>query len=195
MKKIILGTESAYKKSLFRRLNLEFESAPPKIDESPRANETAMALAQRLAREKAEHIFDHGGYNDSWVIGADQTAEADQVVIGKPGTHAQAVADLTKFSGNEIFFFTAACVLSPAGECFEMLDKTQVRFRELTAEEIENYLRIEQPYDCAGAFKSEGLGITLFESIESSDPSALIGLPLIQLASILRAQGFDCYAS
>lgn len=193
MRKIILATESKYKKSLFSRLNLAFESVAADIDETPKSGESAKALAARLAKEKALAISGLKEGVQYWIIGADQAASCGNNLIGKPKTHERAVADLKIYADNTVVFYTSACVLSPDNRFFHVSDKTTVNFRDLSNEEIENYLRIEQPYDCAGAFKAEGLGISLFDSIESFDPTALIGLPLIQLADLLRKQGFDCY--
>ena len=192
MANIVLATESKYKKELFSRLNLSFTSMAAKIDETPLDQETAKALAQRLARQKATHIYDRLDQR-CYVIGADQAAECGGQIIAKPMTHERACEDLRRYSGNTISFYTAVCCFFPDGSSTDLIDITKVSFRDLSESEIEQYLKKEQPYDCAGAFKSEGLGISLFESIESNDPAALIGLPLIQLATFFREQGFDLY--
>ena len=197
MKKIILATESKYKKSLFSRLNLTFESIAADIDESPQPGENAKELSARLAREKALAVSS-SETRDCWIIGADQAAACGNKLVSKPNTHECAVADLKAYSGNRVAFYTSVCIaspdkVSPDKSHTEICDQTRVHFRELSDADIENYLLVEQPYDCAGAFKAEGLGISLFSSIESTDPTALIGLPLIQLANVLRQQGFDCY--
>lgn len=193
MQKIVLATESTYKKALFSRLNLNFDSVAANVSEIALENEQAETLAARLAREKAEELKSRGEHKYDWVIGADQAAQCGKYLVSKPGTHQQAAKDLSIYSGNKVDFYTAVCVMPPEQSPIEFTDKTSVLFRNLAAHEIENYLRIEQPYDCAGAFKAEGLGITLFNSIESEDPTALIGLPLIKLAQALRSQGLNCY--
>ena len=129
-------------------------------------------------------------FPDAWVIGSDQVAELDGLALGKPGTHEAAVAQLSGMSGRAVRFHTGLCLARAGHEAFEALDLTTVRFRELAPDAIERYLAAEQPYDCAGSFKSEGLGIGLFEAIENRDPTALIGLPLIATARLLREAGF-----
>lgn len=193
--KIALATESTYKKKLFSRLNLEFSAQAANIDETPLADEAAIALAARLAEEKALSTKRAGDASDLWIIGADQTAQCDEKLVFKPGSYQQAVEDLRRYSGQSLDFYTAVYVSTPKGADAAFIDKSSVQFRALSLEEIENYLRLEQPYDCAGAFKAEGLGITLFESITSSDPTALIGLPLIWLGNFLRKQGFNSYST
>lgn len=193
MKKIVLATESRYKKSLFSRLKLDFISVAADINETPLLEETAAALAKRLATEKSEKIANSHEFSKSWVIGADQSAQNGNNLVFKPGSHDQAVIDLLSYSGKKLDFYTAACVISPEGVKAHFMDKTSVVFRELSTDEVDRYLHIDKPYDCAGAFKVESLGISLFQSITSVDPTALIGLPLIQLGSYLQSQGFDCY--
>lgn len=192
MSKIVLATTSIYKQQLFERLHLNFCSIAADIDESPRPDEDAQMVATRLAREKALKVAE--SETGSVVIGADQCAQCDQQLVFKPGSHDKAVADLLRYSGNQVEFYTAVCVLTPDEKPLEFVDRTLVHFRMLNQQEIENYLHIEQPYDCAGAFKAEGLGISLFRSLETSDPTAIVGLPLIQLSQTLRDLGFDCYS-
>ncbi|MGA9852302.1 MAG: Maf family nucleotide pyrophosphatase [Gammaproteobacteria bacterium] len=185
---IILASTSAYRRRLLERLGLTFICEPPQVDEKPQNGETPQALVRRLARAKAQAVS--AQYPDSVVIGSDQVAALDGAIIGKPGNHACALAQLTALSGRRVFFFTGLCVLDTRTQhCQEHLDQTCVRFRSLSATEIERYLKVEQPYNCAGSFKSEGLGISLFEAIESEDPTALVGMPLIALCHFLREAG------
>jgi septum formation protein len=158
------------------------------VNEAALPGESTAILTQRLARAKAEAIASqHPG---TWVIGADQVAELDGQPLGKPGHRAGAIAQLTAMSGRQVRFRTAVCLLR-GDQALEALDTTTVRFRALTPAEIERYVDAEQPFDCAGSFKAEGLGIALFEAIESHDPTALVGLPLIALAGMLREAGFE----
>ena len=185
---LVLASTSVYRRELLQRLGLPFASARPDVDETPRPGETPLALAQRLAQAKAEEVA--ARTPGAWVLGSDQVAEFDGRPIGKPGDRAGAIAQLGAMSGREVRFLTALC-LARAGQAPQAaLDLTVVRFRVLARDEIERYVDAEQPYDCAGSFKSEGLGIALFEAIDNRDPSALIGLPLIETARLLRAAGF-----
>ena len=189
MPALILGSTSPYRRALLDRFGLPFAVARPDVDETPQPGESPAALAERLAQAKAEAVLAHAG-NDAWVIGSDQVAEFDGTPLGKPGTAERAIAQLTAMSGREVRFLTALCLAGPDGRRLRALDVTTVRFRTLGAEEIARYVDREQPLDCAGSFKSEGLGIALFESIENRDPSALVGLPLIATARLLREAGF-----
>ena len=185
---ILLASTSTYRRALLARLGLRFECVAPGTDETPRANELATDLVARLAKAKAASVARR--HADSLVIGADQVAELGGETLGKPGDHARAVRQLTLLSGHAVTFHTALCVLRAAGDRqFAHVDTTRVYFRQLSAQEIERYLQAEQPYDCAGSFKSESLGISLFERIESQDPTALMGLPLIVLCRFLRKLG------
>ena len=188
--RLILGSTSRYRRELLARLRLPFDVVAPDVDESPRAGETPSALACRLALEKARAVASQ--HPAAVVIGADQVAELDGQAIGKPGTHANAVAQLRRLSGRRVVFHTALAVVR-ADIGFEQsgLAPVRVQFRVLSDAEIERYLRLEQPYDCAGSAKCETLGIALLESIESDDPTALVGLPLIRTAILLRAAGID----
>ena len=192
MQNIILATNSKYKQQLFQRLNLKFEAESADIDESPHRGEDAPTLAKRLAHQKAVKLAKLK--KGCWIIGADQCAQNRDTLVSKPLSHAHAVEDLQAYSGNRVEFYTSVCLISPDGQSEQFTDKTVVEFRILNLLEIENYLRIEQPYDCAGSFKAEGLGISLFHAIKTEDPTAIIGLPLIQLSQTLRDQGFDCYS-
>lgn len=184
---LILASTSRYRRELLERLRLPFHVARPEVDESPVAGEAPRGLAQRLARAKAAAIS--ALQPEAWVIGSDQVAALDAQPLGKPGTRENALAQLGAMSGREIRFHTALCLMR-GDACLEAMDTTTVKFRVLQSEEIERYVDAEQPLDCAGSFKSEGLGITLFEAIDSQDPTALVGLPLIPLSRMLREAGF-----
>lgn len=187
---LILGSSSAYRRELLARLRLPFEVSSPEIDETPQPDETPKALALRLALAKARAVA--ARHPSAVVIGSDQVADLDGEPLGKPGTHERAVAQLRRMRGHTVIFQTAVAVvcIETGFEQVELVP-VRVRFRALTDAEIENYLRAETPYDCAGSAKSEGLGIALLESIESDDPTALIGLPLIRTARLLRAAGLS----
>ena len=185
---LILASTSRYRRELLERLRLPFHVARPEVDESPVAGEAPPALAQRLARAKAAAIS--ALQPEAWVIGSDQVAALDAQPLGKPGTRENALAQLGAMSGREIRFHTALCLLR-GDVCLQAMDTTTVRFRALQPDEIERYVDAEQPIDCAGSFKSEGLGIALFEAIDSQDPTALVGLPLIALSKMLREAGFS----
>lgn len=185
---LILASTSVYRQALLERLGLPFATARPEVDESPRPGEAPQTLAVRLARAKAEAIAATAA--TSWVIGSDQVAELDGRALGKPGTTDNAIAQLRSMSGREVRFLTALCIAGPDGRRFEALDVTTVRFRTLGGDEIARYVERERPLDCAGSFKCEGLGIALFETIENRDPTALIGLPMIATARLLREAGF-----
>ncbi len=187
---LILASTSIYRRQLLDRLALPYTIVSPATDELPRIHETPPALAERLARAKADAVA--ALHPEAWVIGSDQVAERDGVALGKPGDHTNAVTQLRTASGRVLRFHTAVCLRCVAADAaFVYRDVTVVAFRTLDDASIERYLRSEQPYDCAGSFKSEGLGISLFESIRSDDPTALIGLPLIALARMLREAGLD----
>lgn len=189
MPRLILASTSTYRRALLERLALSFDTARPDVDETPLSDETPQALAVRLARAKAEAVLD-AGQPDLWAIGSDQVAELDEEPLGKPGSTARAEAQLRAMSGREVRFLTAVCLAGPGGRRLEALDVTTVHFRPLSNGEIARYVDRERPLDCAGSFKSEGLGITLFEAIENRDPTALVGLPLIATARLLREAGF-----
>lgn len=185
---IILASTSAARQALMQRLQLKFICDPPLVDESPRPQEPIAALVRRLAHAKVQAIA--VGHTGSLVVGADQMAALGTHVLGKPGSHENAVVQLRAASGRTMDFYTGLCVLDTRTHaCYEHLDTTRVHFRPLADAEIDRYLRSERPYDCAGSFKSEGLGISLFHAIESRDPTALVGLPLIALCQILRTAG------
>ena len=187
-RQLILGSTSPYRRELLARLRLPFDVASPDVDETPQPNETPRDLACRLALAKAHAVA--ARFPAAVVIGSDQVADLDGQPLGKPGTHERAVAQLCQMRGKTVVFQTAvAVVCHDTG--FEQVDlaPVRVRFRDLGDAEIEAYLRAETPYDCAGSAKSEGLGITLLASIENDDPTALVGLPLIRTAGLLRAAG------
>ena len=185
---LILGSTSRYRRELLARLHLPFEVEAPHVDETPQVSERPEALARRLALAKARAVA--ARHPQAVVIGSDQVADLDGEPLGKPGTHERAVAQLRRMRGRTVIFQTALSVVCQASG-FEMSDlaAVKVRFRALTDDEIETYLRREEPYDCAGSAKSEGLGIALLESIDNDDPTALVGLPLIRTARMLRAAG------
>lgn len=187
---IVLGSTSRYRAELLRRLLPEFGQSAPGTNESPLPDEPAAVRALRLAIAKAEAVaLEHPG---ALVIGSDQVAELDGRVLDKPGNAERARAQLAASSGREVHFHTALCLFDTRdGRRRTHVDHTHVRFRELGAAEIARYVEREQPLDCAGSFKCEGLGISLFEAIDSHDPSALIGLPLIALARLLREAGVE----
>ncbi len=188
--RLILASSSVYRRELLSRLQLPFEAIAPEIDESPMPGETPPATALRLAQTKAAEIARRMG--PALVIGSDQVATLDGEHIGKPGNHANALAQLRKMRGRETIFHTALCLFDSRGnEPVIQLENVQtvVRIRELPDAELDAYLRIEQPYDCAGSAKNEGLGIALIESLGSDDPNALTGLPLIALTGMLRKAG------
>jgi septum formation protein len=189
-RRLILASTSIYRRQLLDRFALPYEIVAPAVDESPRADETPAGLAERLARAKADAIASL--HPHAWVIGSDQVAECDGVAIGKPGDHARAVAQLHAASARVLRFHTAVCLRNLASKAtFAHRDVTEVAFRTLDETAIERYLRAEKPYDCAGSFKSESMGIALFDAIRSKDPTALIGLPLIALAHMLREAGYE----
>ena len=187
---LILASTSRYRRELLERLRLPFRALSPEVDETPRPGEAPAALAERLALAKAFALAER--FPDAVVIGADQVADVDGVAIGKPGNHARAVEQLRAMSGRTIVFQTAlAVVRASVGFAEVRRAPVAVRFRTLTEAEIEFYLRSEQPYDCAGSAKCETLGIALLEAIDSDDPTALVGLPLIRTSAMLRAAGLD----
>ena len=187
---LILGSTSRYRRELLERLRLPFEVHSPGVDESPQPGEAPAALAARLALAKACAVS--AAHPNAVVIGSDQVADLDGEPIGKPHTHERAVAQLRRMRGRSVVFHTAVAVVCEAsGFAGSALVPVTVRFRELSDVEIEHYLRIEQPYDCAGSAKCETLGIALLDAIESDDPTALVGLPLIRTCALLRQAGID----
>lgn len=187
---LILGSTSRYRRELLERLRLPFTVAAPDVDETPLPGETPIALARRLALAKARAVA--ALHPQAFVIGSDQVADLNGQSLGKPGTHERAVEQLRAMRGQAVVFHTAVAVVCQAtGFEAQDLAPVTVRFRDLSDAEIEAYLRAEQPYDCAGSAKSEALGIALVSAMESDDPTALVGLPLIRLCAMLRAAGLD----
>ena len=192
---LILASTSIYRRELLARLRLPFSCLAPGIDETRRAGERPLALTQRLARAKASAVALQ--HPDAWVVGSDQVAvrigaSSEESILGKPGTEAACMEQLRGSSGRTLSFLTAVAVVRHNGRsAHEFVDTTRVIFRTLEDAAIVRYVALEAPFDCAGGFKSEGLGITLCESIDSVDPSALIGLPLIHLSKVLRSVGFE----
>ncbi|MGE5650068.1 MAG: Maf-like protein [Bacillota bacterium] len=196
--RLILASSSKYRKELLSRLHLPFEVLVPNIDETPYPRETPEQTAMRLAYEKSRAVLMQAP--EAIVIGSDQVATLDGEQIGKPGSHANALMQLRKMRGKRVVFHTALCVYdgrNPDSTQAAQLENVQtfVMFRDLPDEELESYLRIEQPYDCAGSAKNEGLGIAIVERIESTDPTALTGLPLIALCTMLRRTGVPFFSA
>ncbi|MBP0632104.1 Maf-like protein [Cupriavidus sp. AcVe19-1a] len=192
--RLILGSGSPYRRELLERLRIPFEVATPDIDETPLAGEAPEATALRLSQRKAEAIATrHPG---ALVIGSDQVLTLDGAQMGKPGTHDRAVAQLRRMRGRTAAFHSALCLLDGRSGTVQLADvQTRVTMRDLSDAEIEAYLQLERPYDVAGSAKSEGLGIMLLERVESDDPTALIGLPLIALTGMLRRAGYPLLAA
>ncbi|MDB5828225.1 MAG: septum formation inhibitor Maf [Variovorax sp.] len=187
---LILASTSRYRRELLDRLRLPFEVRAPDVDETPRPQEAPRALAERLALEKANAVA--ARFPDAIVIGSDQVADLAGEALGKPGNHARATAQLQRMRGQTLIFQTAVAVVCHAtGFAQRDIAPVRVVFRELGDAAIESYLRAEQPYDCAGSAKSEGLGIALLDTIDSDDPTALVGLPLIRTCRMLRAAGIE----
>lgn len=189
MPRLVLGSTSRYRRELLERLRLPFDVASPDVDETPRPGETPQALANLLAVAKARDVARRLG-DDAWALGSDQVADLDGLPLGKPGGREAAIAQLRVMSGRIVRFHTAICLAHADGRAFAACDTTDVHLRALAGDEIERYVDAEQPFDCAGSFKSEGLGITLFDAIDNRDPSALVGLPLIATCRLLRQAGF-----
>lgn len=188
MTRLLLASTSRYRRELLERLRLPFEAVAPDVDESPLPGESPAALANRLAEAKARAVaLRHPG---AWAIGSDQVAELDGQPLGKPGGRERAFEQLRACGGREVRFHTAFCLARGDADSLAGADLTRVVFRPLGDDEIGRYLDAEQPYDCAGSFKCEGLGISLFEAIDNRDPTALVGLPLIALSAALRRAGF-----
>jgi septum formation protein len=192
---LILASTSVYRRELLSRLHLPFSCSAPGVDETRRAGERPLALTTRLAREKASAVALQ--HPDAWVVGSDQVAvrldaSLGELILGKPGTEALCIEQLRGCSGQSLSFVTAVAVVRHNDHSVhEFVDTTRVIFRTLDDATIARYVAVETPFDCAGGFKSEGLGIALCESIGSVDPTALIGLPLIRLSSVLRSVGFE----
>ncbi|NOY66442.1 MAG: septum formation inhibitor Maf [Gammaproteobacteria bacterium] len=186
---LVLGSTSPFRKEILQKLAIPFETAAPDIDESALPGETPQQLVCRLAELKAREVAKK--FTQHLIIGSDQVAVINGTIIGKPGTHEKAVQQLTESSGQTVHFFTGLCLYNSQNDTLQCeAVPFDVVFRNLQANEIENYLLKETPYNCAGSFKSEGLGITLFESLQGDDPNTLIGLPLIRLVAMLKNEDF-----
>lgn len=183
---IVLASSSIYRQQILKNAGLAFTSFSPNINETPQENETAEMLVERLARNKADA---HKNHND-FAIGSDQVAVFNKNILGKPHTHEKAFAQLKSFSDQEVIFYTGLAV-KHKNQIKSLVEKTTVKFRQLSDELIDHYLKIEKPYDCAGSFKSEGVGILLFQSIKGRDPNSLIGLPMIGLNELFIEFGVD----
>lgn len=185
---VVLASTSPYRRALLARLGIAFDTVHPKVDEAIQAGETPQAMVLRLAAAKAQA----GAVNarDTLVIGSDQTASLAGEPLGKPGSSDSAIAQLKAMAAREVTYFTAVALRTRTGDTHTLLDTSRVRLRPLAQSEIERYVEMEKPLDCAGALKLEGLGISLCESVETRDPTALIGLPLIATAQLLRDHGF-----
>lgn len=185
---LILASTSRYRQELLSRLRLPFEAVAPEVDESPLPGEAPAALAERLALAKARVVA--AAHPGAVVIGSDQVADLGGMAIGKPGSHARAAEQLRQMSGREVVFQTAVAIVAPGLAAIERAE-VRVRVRELSDPAIEAYLRADEPYDCAGSAKVESLGIALLDAVESDDPTALIGLPLIRTCALLRRAGLE----
>lgn len=194
MTQLVLASTSPFRKALLERLGQPFSTARPDTDETRRPGETANALVERLSEDKARAVA--GQFPEALIIGSDQVAVLGDEILGKPGTHEKAMTQLSATSGNEVLFLTGLCLLNAASRRAQVeVVPFTVKFRSLTARQIDTYLRREQPYNCAGSFKSEGLGIALFEAMKGEDPNALVGLPLIRLITMLNNEGVDVLGS
>lgn len=188
--KLVLGSTSPFRKALLEKLGLPFSTAVPDIDESAKPGESPQALVCRLAEEKALAVAND--FSDTLVIGSDQVACIEGEILGKPGNREKAIEQLQRASGKRVTFFTGLCLLNSAsGNRQSLCEPFHVHFRVLEQLQIERYLDAEEPYNCAGSFKSEGLGIALFKRLEGDDPNTLIGLPLIRLVSMLAKEGIS----
>ncbi|MBR9911556.1 MAG: septum formation inhibitor Maf [Gammaproteobacteria bacterium] len=190
MAQIILASSSAYRRQLIEKLGINAESVSPAIDESALPGESPRELVERLSTSKAKALARR--FPEHLIIGSDQVAELDGSLITKPGNHSRARQQLLACNGKVVRFHTGLCLYNSASDRQQYrLATTEVKFRQLQEDQVERYLRQEQPYNCAGSFKAEGLGICLFEYLRSNDPSALIGLPLIDLTSLLLNEGIE----
>ncbi|QIZ76045.1 Maf family protein [Ferrimonas lipolytica] len=189
-KTLILGSTSPFRREILAKLGLPFECDKPQVDETPLANETAEQLVGRLAQAKARAVAER--HSNALIIGSDQVAVVDGSILGKPGNHANAVKQLQSAAGKTVTFYTGLCLVnSDSGEAQTTVEPFKVHFKDLSLAQIEGYVAAEQPLNCAGSFKSEGLGIMLFDRLEGRDPNTLIGLPLITLGEMLANQGID----
>lgn len=187
---LILASSSSYRQALLAKLHMPFSICAPNIDESPHLNEPPSALVQRLAEDKAQTVANQ--HPRHLIIGSDQVVSLRDDILGKPGTVEHAAAQLEKMSGQQVRFYTGLCLLnSETGESRSLVETYDVSFKHLTQAQIQQYIALENPLDCAGSFKSEGLGITLLTQLSGRDPNTLIGLPLIALTELLTQMGLD----
>ena len=187
---LILASTSVYRRALLEKLALPFRCVAPHIDETPQTGEEAIQLVQRLASEKAQAVAKEN--TTSWIIGSDQVCTINREIVGKPGSTSAAIAQLQAASGQKISFYTGLCLFDAALGRYQLLaEPFHVHFRTLSLSQIERYVSAEKPFDCAGSFKSEGLGISLFQQLEGRDPNTLIGLPLIALVDMFAAWGVE----
>ncbi len=187
---LILASSSEFRKTVLSKIRLPFIQVSPNINETPRKNESPKKLVRRLAVEKAQAVAD--SHADSLIIASDQLAVCNGVIFGKPENHQVAVEQLKFLRGNMVSFYTSLVLMNSDNKRFQIhLDTTNVKFRKLTLSQIENYLAVDKPYGCAGSFKSEAFGATLFKKVKTNDPDALIGLPLLKLVSMLVKEGMD----
>jgi len=192
-KNVVLASTSPFRKSILEKLNIPFQCATPCIDETPLNNESSIALVERLAIEKAKAVSE--AHPNSLIIGSDQVALCNGEILGKPHNFENGVTQLRKFSGKVVTFYTGLCVYDSRNQKkVSIVEPFNVHFNSLSQQDIENYLHAEKPYNCAGSFKSEGLGICLFEKLVGNDPNTLVGLPLIQLVAMLKKHGLDVLA-
>ncbi len=190
---LVLASTSPFRRALLERLGIPFTTARPDVEEARGPGETPQEMVLRLAEAKARAVA--LAHLDALIIGSDQVACIDEMVLGKPGGRMRAIEQLTRSAGRQVVFYTGLCLLDAAtGRAQTHCEPFRVHFRSLSREQIEGYVDREQPFDCAGSFKSEGLGIALFERLEGADPNALVGLPLISLLRMLEAEGFDILA-
>lgn len=193
---LILASSSPFRAALLTKLGIEFEIISPDIDETKKPHESAQQLVHRLAQEKAHKVATIQQKKDALIIASDQVATLNGQILGKPANHQQAVIQLTQSSANTVVFFSSLALLNTNTDKIQTITEPfKVVFKTLTSSQIEFYLQTEKPYNCAGSFKSEGLGIALLESLEGNDPNTLIGLPLIALIKMLKNEGIDILAS
>ena len=192
--KIILASGSPYRQSILKKLHIPFSCISPNIDESAEPCESIYSQVERIAKTKALSVAKHQTNKDKYVIGSDQLASFNGQVLGKPGDFATAKQQLMMFNGQTVRFYTGLCLVNSArNQLAEIVETFDVTFKSLTESQISTYLQIEQPYDCAGSFKCEGLGIALFESLDGRDPNTLIGLPLIALIDLFNTLSVDLF--
>ncbi len=187
--KLLLASSSSYRQQLLKRLHIPFDTASPNVDESLLANEDPEVYVKRLAISKAQALCTD--WPEHWIIGSDQCCVINNKIVGKPHTTEKAIEQLQSCSGQSVTFYTGLCLAAPDGSIQALVEPFNVQFRQLSLAEIERYVALEQPLDCAGSFKVEGLGINLFSGLNGRDPNSLMGLPLIALLEMFRQAGFN----